>query len=202
MGAAVKLIKRLSGIRGTVSAAGRWRSASIAVTAGAVSALAFAPFFLTPVLFFTLPLLLWLTEAGDIDQAPGFHPDRKLFRRGAWCGWWFGFGIHTAGLYWIGNAFLVQADAFAWLLPFAMVLLPAGLALFHAVALAAFAAVQGPPLLRVLTLAAALSVSEWLRGTIFTGFPWTILGYALTQPIELLQFAGVVGLYGLTIVAI
>ncbi len=202
MGAAVKSINRLSTVRATVSSAGKWRSAAIAVMAGAASALAFAPFFLTPVLFVTLPLLLWLTEIGSSEQAPGLYLDRKQLQRGAWCGWWFGFGIHMAGLYWIGNAFLVQAEAFAWLLPFAMVLLPAGLALFHAVALAAFAAVQGPPLLRVLALAAALSVSEWLRGTIFTGFPWNVLGYALTQPIELMQFVGVVGIYGLTIVAI
>ncbi|MEM8972721.1 MAG: apolipoprotein N-acyltransferase [Pseudomonadota bacterium] len=202
MGAVVKLINQLGLVRMTVSSAGRWRAALIAVTAGAVSALAFAPFFLTPLLLFTLPLLLWLTEAGEVEQSPGLEPDRNLIGRGAWCGWWFGFGIHTAGLYWIGNAFLVQAEAFAWLLPFAMVLLPAGLALFHAVALAVVAAVQGPPLFRVLALAAAIGVSEWLRGTIFTGFPWNVLGYALTQPIELMQFVGVVGIYGLTVLTV
>ena len=40
-------------------------------------------------------------------------------------GWWFGFGYFLAGLYWIGHAFLVDAKTFGWLLPFAVIGLPA-----------------------------------------------------------------------------
>ena len=47
-------------------------------------------------------------------------------------GWWFGLGYLVPGLYWIGNAFLVDAPTFAWLLPFAVLGLPAELALFIA----------------------------------------------------------------------
>ena len=210
MSAVVHVMGRLNSIRLFVSTAGSWRSPLIALLAGAVSALAFAPYFLSPLLFFTLPILIWLTdeEQSNADpEQPGFPAARfkfqwRLVRRGAWIGWWFGFGIHTAGLYWIGNAFLVQADDFAWLLPFAMVLLPAGLALFHSLAIALLAVTQGPPLFRVLACALVLGVSEWLRGTIFTGFPWNVLGYALTQPLELMQFAGVTGIYGLTFIAV
>ena len=39
----------------------------------------------------------------------------------ATAGWWFGFGYFLAGLYWVGNAFLVDAKTFGWLLPFAVV---------------------------------------------------------------------------------
>ena len=36
-------------------------------------------------------------------------------------GWWFGFGYFVAGLWWVGGALLVEADEFAWALPFAVV---------------------------------------------------------------------------------
>jgi apolipoprotein N-acyltransferase len=75
-----------------------------------------APFFLSPVLFVTLPVLVWLID-GAADAGPS---RRALFLRAAGIGWWFGFGYFLLGLFWIGEAFLVEADKFAWLLPVAV----------------------------------------------------------------------------------
>ena len=50
----------------------------------------------------------------------------------ALAGCWFGLGYFVLGLYWIGYAFLVDAETFAWLMPFAVLGLPAYLALFTA----------------------------------------------------------------------
>src|SRR5690606_38534264 len=69
-------------------------------------------------------------------------------------------------------------------------------------AAAAAALVWRPGLVRVLALALTLSAAEWLRGHILTGFPWNVLGYALTSPLPLMQSAGLVGIYGLTLAAI
>ena len=55
---------------------------------------------------------------------------------------------------------------------------------------------------RVLVLALALSAAEWLRGHILSGFPWNVLGYALTYPLPLMQSAAVLGIYGLTLIAV
>jgi apolipoprotein N-acyltransferase len=68
------------------------------------------------------------------------------------------------------------------------------------VALARSLWTQGP--LRVLTLAAALTCSEWLRGHVLTGFPWNAFGYALTSPLALAQSASVLGIWGLTFIAV
>src|SRR5690606_33746066 len=104
--------------------------------------------------------------------------------------------------FWIGEAFLVEAEKFAWLMPFAVVLLPAGLALFTALATGAARLIWPVGIARVLLLALAVGGAEWLRGHVFTGFPWNVLGYALTWPLELMQSASVFGIYGLTLLCV
>jgi apolipoprotein N-acyltransferase len=54
---------------------------------------------------------------------------------------------------------------------------------------------------RILALAAALSAAEFARGHLFTGFPFDLLGYALTANDQMMQAASLVGVYGLTLVA-
>jgi apolipoprotein N-acyltransferase len=184
-----------------VAALSGWRRLAAAFAAGSLSVLAMAPFFLWPVLFFTLPVLVWL-----IDGAESRGDARSFWQRppvrAATAGWWFGFGYFLFGLFWIGEAFLVEADKFAWLLPFAVTMMPAGLALFFALAAAAARLVWPPGLARILVLAIALASAEWLRGHVMTGFPWNVLGYALTWPLPMMQAAAVFGIYGLTLLAV
>src|SRR4029078_2653568 len=80
----------------TVTQLRGWRRAGVAFLAGAVSAAAMAPFFLSPVLFVTLPVLVWLIDGGA-DAGPS---RRALFLRAAGIGWWFGFGYFLLGLFW------------------------------------------------------------------------------------------------------
>jgi len=172
-----------------------WRRAAIAFVAGAMSTLALAPFNAWPVMFLTFPVVVWLIDGAAAGRFGGVAT-------AATSGWWFGFGYFLAGLYWIGHAFLVEAQTFGWLLPFAVAGLPAGLALFTAagLALARVLWTRGPT--RVLALAIALTLAEWLRGHVLTGFPWNVYGYALTSPLVLAQSAALVGLWGLTFVAV
>ena len=54
---------------------------------------------------------------------------------------------------------------------------------------------------RVLAFAAAMSIAEWLRGHLFTGFPWNAIGYALTPVPVMMQSAALIGVWGLTLAA-
>ena len=117
-------------------------------------------------------------------------------------GWWFGFGYFLCGLYWIGYAFLVDAPTFGWLLPFAVIGLPAVLALYTALAVVLARVLWTRGAARILALAVTLTASEWLRGHALTGFPWNAFGYALTSPLALAQSASVFGLWGLTFIAV
>jgi apolipoprotein N-acyltransferase len=177
-----------------VTIAGGWRRAWIALAAGAASALSQAPIHLWPILFLTFPLLVWL-----IDGAPARW-------RGAWVcavtGWCFGFGYFVVGLYWIGHAFLVDAETFGWLLPIAVTGLPAILAIFTGIGCAGARLLWARGAVRILAFAVALTAAEWLRGHVLTGLRWNAFGYALTSPLELAQTASLVGIWGLTFVAV
>jgi apolipoprotein N-acyltransferase len=172
-----------------------WRRWLIAFAAGALSAAAMAPLGFWPILFATLPVLVWLIDGAGAGEWRGLTS-------AAATGWWFGFGYFLAGLYWVGFAFLVDAPTFGGLLPIAVIGLPAGLAIFTAfgVALARLLWTRGA--LRILALAVALTASEWLRGHVLTGFPWNALGYALTSPLALAQSAALVGVWALTFLAV
>jgi apolipoprotein N-acyltransferase len=172
-----------------------WKRAVISLVAGALSALAMAPFNAWPILFVTFPVAVWQIDGAAAGRWRGV-PAAAL------TGWWFGLGYFVPGLYWIGYAFLVDAPTFAWLMPFAILGLPAYLALFTALgfALARLFWTRGAS--RVIALAASLTISEWLRGHALTGFPWNTLGYALSEPLVLAQTASLIGLWGLTFLAV
>ena len=172
-----------------------WRRLALAFLAGALGALAMPPFGMLPALAVSLTLALWLTD-GAADA-----PLRRSLMPCALVGWAWGFGYLTAGLWWLGAAFLVEADEFAWALPLGVVGLPAVLGLFYAAGFAAARLVWSPGPARIAAFAFGLALAEWLRGHLFTGFPWNTLGMALAQNLWLGQGAALLGLYGLTILA-
>ena len=185
----------LTSLSHSIVLASGWRRAGIAFVAGAASALAMAPFNAWPILFVTFPVLVWLVDGSASGRWSGAMA-------AAVAGWFFGFGYFVAGLYWIGYAFLVDAETFAWLLPFAVAGLPAYLALYTALGFAAARLiwVRGPE--RILALAATLTISEWLRGHLLSGFPWNSFGYAFSQPLVLAQGVSLIGIWGLTFLCV
>src|SRR3954465_13398121 len=160
-----------------------------------LSALAMAPINAWPVLFLTFPVVIWL-----IDGAGGGA--RRGAPAAAMTGWWFGVGYFVPGLYWTGYAFLVDASTFAWLMPFAVLGLPAYLALFPAIGFALARLIWTRDGSRVIALAVSLTVSEWLRGYVLTGFPWNSFGYALSEPLALAQTASLIGIWGMTFLTV
>jgi apolipoprotein N-acyltransferase len=188
------LASRVSALRAKVRTANGWTRILVAVGSGVACVLALAPFYIWPTMFLTLPVLVWMID----DAAASDAPTKSAFQ----VGWLFGFGYFLAGLFWIGEAFLVEADKLGWLMPFAVTLLPAGLAVFWGAAAAAATLFWNPGLSRILALALTLSSAEWLRGHILTGFPWNLIGYTLTSSDVLMQSAALIGTYSLGLWAV
>ncbi|MEO0729749.1 MAG: apolipoprotein N-acyltransferase [Pseudomonadota bacterium] len=187
-----------------------WRRALVSFGAGVATAFAFAPTHLGPVLFAAIPCLLVLitrcpvsciSPANVSARSETDHASPTSSWSAFMTAWLFGFGFHLVGLHWIGNAFLVQADVFAWALPFAVTLMPAGLALFFGLAGVVTARVPSRVLAPWAVFVVAFSLAEFARATVFTGFPWNIVGYAITWPLAPMQILSVTGLHGATVIA-
>ncbi len=191
-------IERVSGFAHWLSELRRWPRYLAAFTGGAISVLALPPYGVLPVLFFTVPVLVWLLDG--VGEPTRSRRRRVMWRAGL-VGWWFGFGYFLLSLYWVGNAFLVEAEKYAFLLPLAVTLLPAGLALFTGAAAALARLFWFHGYRRVAALAVAWTIFEWLRGHILTGFPWNLVGEAFAGSEALMQVAALVGIYGLSFVA-
>jgi apolipoprotein N-acyltransferase len=180
-------------IQGWIEALPAWRIHVIAAAAGAVAALAFAPFFVAPALALGLCVLVWL-----IDGAVTRHrPLRSAFARG----WSFAFGHFLAGTYWVGAAF-TQVDGAMALMPVGVLSLPALLALFWGAACVGAARLWTQDSRRIPLLALMLTLAELARGHFFGGFPWNLAGYTWEAGGAISQTAAFIGIYGLTAVTL
>jgi len=176
-----------------------WRRMLVVAAAGALGALAQAPFHAFPVLWISFPVLVWaLDGAVEMKKTGALARFGPAFR----VGWTFGFGWFLAGLWWIGAAFTVDLAQFGWMIPFALAALSIGLGLFHglATAVARLFWSEGPS--RILALAFGFFLADWLRGHVLTGFPWNLVGYGLAANGPMMQVASLVGGYGLTLLAV
>ncbi|PTM97546.1 apolipoprotein N-acyltransferase [Mycoplana dimorpha] len=189
-------MKRLSG---RVMLLSGWTRALVAFLAGLFGVLALPPFGFFAALFVSFTVLVWL-----IDGASG-DPDAGVLRRQAPAfrvGWCFGFGYFLGGLWWLGNALLVEADEYAWALPLAILGLPAFLALFYGLATALARLFWSDGVGRILALAAAFGLVEWLRSWLFTGFPWNAVGYGAMPVPLMMQPARFLGIAGMNVLAV
>jgi apolipoprotein N-acyltransferase len=163
-----------------------WRRALAALALGAAAAAALPPVDAVPLLIVAFTGLTWLLDGAG------------RLRAALWIGWWFGLGFFTAGLYWIAAALLVDAAQFWWLLPFAVLGVPAFFGLFTAAVAAAYRAVGAAAVGRPLALATLWTAAEFARGHVLTGFPWNLVGSTWTDVGPMLQAASVIGVYGLS----
>lgn len=171
----------------------------VAFLAGALAVLSLPPFDFFAVLFVSFTVLVWL-----LDGASG-RADAGVIRRlfpAFWTGWWFGFGYFVGGMWWLGNALLVEAAQFAWALPFAVFGLPAILAVFYGLATALARALWSDGLGRICALALGFGLAEWLRSFAFTGFPWNAIGYGAMPVPALMQSSALIGLFGVSALAV
>ena len=168
---------------------GFWRALATAFGLGAITALALPPVHLVPVLLLTLPGLYIM--AGEAPTA----------RRAALVGLAWGWGFHIAGLHWLTSAILTEAERFWWLVPIAVPALALPLGAFTILpALVARLGAPGWP--RMLAFAAAWTAAEMLRGVLFTGFPWNLLGTVWAFASLPVQAAAWIGLHGLTLATV
>lgn len=193
-GGAPRLVLAAALLAARVGALTGWRRRGLALLLGALATLALPPVHAVPILLVAFTGLVWLMDGA------------RRVREAFWLGWWFGLGHFAAGIYWVASALLTDPLRFGWMIPPVVGGLAAILALFPALAVAGTRAAGGPggaagPA-RILFLAALWVGLEWLRGWIFSGFPWNLLGYVWAFSDAMNQLAALTGAWGLSLVTV
>jgi len=162
----------------------RWPAFLLATFSGGLLVSAFAPLAWWPVVFLASGMLILLWQ----DASP---------KRAFWLGYGFGLGLFGIGASWVYNSIHVFGQAPVWVAAILTILFVAVLALFPALTgwfQSRF--FQNAKLVRLVIVIPALWVLfEWLRGWVFTGFPWLYLGNTqLETPLKnIVPITGVLG---------
>ncbi|MFM9890629.1 MAG: apolipoprotein N-acyltransferase [Rickettsiales bacterium] len=162
-----------------------WRALLVSFISGSVLALAFAPFNAWPLIFICLPVFFLLLKSASNVRVSTLR------------GFCFGYGFFMAGTWWIANALLVDADKFAWLMPFSILGLSAVIAWSFAVLGWLMFRLRSPhTLANILRFALLWVAMEYLRSAGMFGFPWNLLGYLSLNVMPYSQVASSIGIYG------
>lgn len=164
----------------------RWAMRGIALLAGALTPLGFAPAGFWPLVPVTLAVLVVSCHGAS---------RRRAFA----LGWWFGFGLFGVGVSWVYVSIHVFGNAWGPAAALATVGLAATLAVFTATAAAlAAATARGGAVFCLAVFPAAWVLLEWVRSWLLTGFPWLNLGASQTDAWTA-GFVPVLGVYGVSL---
>jgi len=161
----------------------------LCAVSGALMTCAFAPYYITAVAFLSFSVLFALLLVAENKK--------QLFMLGCV----FGFAEGAFSMFWIRNALLIDGGRFIAFLP--LVVLGFGLffGVFSGIS-ALFIRLGRTPFIKLLSFAVGWTACELIRGWIFTGFPWNLLGYVWGECLPVLQSVSVWGVYGLSFVSV
>ena len=158
------------------------------------TSLSLPPFNYLIVNFFTFSLF-FIFLIKKIDH----HKNTKLFFI---YGWLFGFGYFTTNLYWISISLTFDQN-FKFLIPFTIILIPAFLAIFYGLVSYFFVILKPKKIVSsFLVFSLIFGVLEFIRGSIFTGFPWNLIAYSFSNQLEVLSITSTIGTYGFNLLCI
>ena len=160
---------------------------------GALTSLSLPPYNLLFVNFITFSLFFIY-----IFKKKKYFSKNKAFL----FGWFFGFGYFVTNLYWISISLTFDVN-FKFLIPIALILIPAFLAIFYGVATYFFFFIDiKKTVSNLLLFSLIFGVIEFIRGNILTGFPWNLIAYSFSNNLEIIQITSLIGTYGFNILCI
>ena len=161
---------------------------------GAATSLSLPPFNYVIINFITLSLLFafLIKRSKEIKN-------KKIF---FFYGWLFGFGYFITNLYWISIS-LTFDESFKFLIPVTLIFIPAFLALFYGLISFLFFIFKTKKVISSFFLFSLIfGLTEYVRGSILTGFPWNLIAYSFSSHLEILNITSVIGTYGFNLFCI
>jgi apolipoprotein N-acyltransferase len=123
----------------------------------------------------------------------------KFFFQYGWC---FGFGYFLFSLYWISIS-LTFDQSFKFLIPVAIILLPAFLAIFYGLITYLFSIFYSKNVITSFFIFSILfGAIEFIRGSVLTGFPWNLIAFSFSNSIYFIQILSIIGTYSFNLICI
>ena len=117
-------------------------------------------------------------------------------------GWCFGFGYFLFSLYWIAIS-LTFDQSFKFLIPIAIILLPAFLGIFYGLITYLFSTLYSKNVISSFFIFSILfGTIEFVRGFILTGFPWNLISFSFSNSIYFIQILSIIGTYSFNLICI
>jgi len=159
-----------------------------------VSSLSLPPYNYLIINFFTFSgFFIFLFKKFKINQ------NKKIF---FFYGWLFGFGYFLSSLYWISISLTFDQN-FTFLIPFAIVLIPAFLGIFYGLVTLCFLISKPKKTVSsFFSFSLFFGIFEFIRGSILTGFPWNLIAYSFSNHLEILSITSIIGTYGFNLFCI
>jgi apolipoprotein N-acyltransferase len=161
---------------------------------GAVSSYSLPPYnyFIISFITFSLFFIFLFNKRKEVSN------NKSFFKYG----WYFGFGYFMFSLYWIVIS-LTFDQSFKFLIPIAIILLPAFLSIFYGLITYLFAIVYSKNVVSSFFIYSILFGSiEFIRGSIFTGFPWNLIAFSFSESIYFIQILSIIGTYSFNLICI
>ena len=167
---------------------------------GSLTVLSFEPFNLTIINFLIFPTFFYLLVYIN-KKSKGVYRKKPYKKNLFIFGLVFGFGFYLCGVSWITNS-LTFDENFKFLIPFAFIFIPLFLSLFLGIT----TLIIGPYLrlnsISLLIFSASLSLSDYLRAHVLSGFPWNLWAYSTATMNEILQIVNIIGIYSYNLLVI
>ncbi len=167
---------------------------------GSLTVLSFEPFNLTIINFLIFPTFFYLLVYIN-KKSKGVYRKKPYKKNLFIFGLVFGFGFYLCGVSWITNS-LTFDENFKLLIPFAFIFIPLFLSLFLGIT----TLIIGPYLrlnsISLLIFSASLSLSDYLRAHVLSGFPWNLWAYSTATMNEILQIVNIIGLYSYNLLVV
>lgn len=160
----------------------------VAFLLGAFTVLGYAPFYFYPAVIAALAGLFYCWQKSTSPK------------QAAWTGFSYGLGFFGAGVSWIYVSLHDFGDMPFWMAGFSTLAFCAFLSLFPALVGYSSWNLNKKPMPALFGVAALWALSEWVRGWIFTGFPWLAVGYSQVPYSPFAGFAPIFGVYGVSFV--
>jgi len=161
---------------------------------GAISSYSLPPYNYFIINFITFSLFFIFI----LKKRKKLHNNKSFFQYG----WYFGFGYFLFSLYWIVIS-LTFDQSFKFLIPFAIILLPAFLAIFYGLITYLFSIFYSKNIISSFFIFSILfGTIEFVRGSILTGFPWNLISFSFSDSIYFIQILSIIGTYSFNLICI